>query len=87
MSSELLPAEAFPPGEHLRDELTERGWTVAQLAEMMGRPAHVVSEILEAHIEITPELAQALSAALGTSTQLWLNLETAYRLHTLIHGT
>ena len=87
MPSKLVPAEAFPPGEHLRDELTERGWTVAQLAEMMGRPSHVVSEILEAQIEITPDLAQVLSAALGTSTQLWLNLEAAYRLHALVHGT
>ena len=87
MPSKLVPAEAFPPGEHLRDELTERGWTVAQLAGMMGRPSHAVSEILETHIEITPDLAHALSGVLGTSTQLWLNLESAYRLHTLIHGT
>ena len=87
MPSKLVPAEAFPPGEYLRDELTERGWTVAQLAGMMGRPSRVVLEILKAQIEITPDLAQALSEALGTSTQLWLNLEEAYRLHTLIHGT
>ena len=87
MPSKFLPAEAFPPGEYLRDELTERGLTAAHLAEMMGHPPHVVSEILEARIEITPDLAQALSEALGTSTQLWLNLEEAYRLHTLVHGT
>ncbi|WP_428117851.1 HigA family addiction module antitoxin [Candidatus Poriferisodalis sp.] len=87
MPSKLIPAEAFPPGEHLRDELTERGWTVAQLAGMMGRPSRVVSEIVEAQIEITPDLAQALSVALGTSTQLWLNLEETYRLHTRTHGT
>ena len=86
MPPKFVPAEAFPPGEHLRDELAERGWTVAQLAGMMGRPSRVVSEIVEAQVEITPDLAQALSAALGTSTQLWLNLEETYRLHTRTHG-
>ena len=28
--SQYTPAEAFPPGEYLRDELDERGWTVTQ---------------------------------------------------------
>ena len=32
------PAHAFPPGEYLRDELEERGWTVTEFAEIIGRP-------------------------------------------------
>ena len=38
MTATYTPAEAFPPGEYLRDEFDERGWTVAQLAEMIGQP-------------------------------------------------
>ena len=41
-----LPAEVVSPGEYLRDELTERGWTQAEFAAIIGRPLQVVSEIL-----------------------------------------
>ena len=77
--SQYTPAEAFPPGEYLRDELDERGWTVAQFAEMIDQPVEVVSEILDAKTGITPETAVSISEALGTSAELWLNLETTYR--------
>ncbi len=86
MSSKLVAAEVFPPGEHLADELAARGWTIPQLAKLMGQPAHIVSDILDAQIEITHDLAESVSAALGTSTELWLNLEAAYRSHTSTHG-
>lgn len=86
MSSELVPAEVFPPGEHLCDELAARGWTTPQFAEMIGHPVQVVSDILDARTEITRELAAVISAALGTSAQLWLNLEQIYRSYIATHG-
>lgn len=81
MSSGFVAAEVFPPGEHLSDELVARGWTTPRFAEMIGCPVQVVSGILYARIEITQELAAVISAALGTSAQLWLNLERSYRSH------
>ncbi len=75
------PAEAFPPGEYLRDELEERGWTVTEFADIIGRPVQAVSEILNAKKSITPDTALSLSEALGTSAELWLNLQTAYQLY------
>ena len=75
------PAEAFPPSEYLRDELEERGWTVADLAEAMGQPVHAVAEMLDKETAITTETARALSEALGTTPEVWLNLQTRYRLH------
>lgn len=81
MASNFTPAEAFPPGEYLRDELEERGWTVTEFAEIIGRPIQAVSEILNAKKDITPETAVSFSEALGTSAELWLNLQTAYKLH------
>ena len=79
--SQHTSAEAFPPGEYLRDELDERGWTVARFAEMIGQPVQAVSEILDAKTGITAETAVSISEALGTSAELWLNLETTYRQH------
>ena len=75
------PAEAFPPGEYLRDELEERGWTVTEFAEIIGRPVEAVSETLDAERSVTPDTARSFSEALGTSAEVWLNLQTAYRLH------
>ena len=80
MTTTYSPAEVFPPGEYLRDELDERGWTVTEFAEIIGRPVQAVSEILNGKKEITTETACALSEALDTTPELWLNLQTNYRL-------
>lgn len=81
MARTYTPAEVFPAGEYLRDELDEREWTVTEFAEIIGRPIQAVSEILNGKKEITTETAMAFSEALGTTPELWLNLQTAYRLH------
>jgi len=80
MTLPQLPAEAFPPGEYLRDELEERGWTVTEFAGIIGRTVQDVSEILNAEQLITPDTARSLSEALGTSAEVWLNLQAAYPL-------
>ena len=74
-------AAAFPPSEYVRDELEERGWSVADLAEAMGQPVRVGAEMLDKRTAITTETARALSEALGTTPEVWLNLQTRYRLH------
>ncbi len=75
-----IPAETFPPGEYLSDELDARGWSQAEFADIIGRPASAVSQIVKGKRAITPEIAKELAAALGTGAELWLNLEAAYRL-------
>ena len=81
MARTYTPAEAFPAGEYLRDELSEREWTVTEFAEIIGRPIQAVSEILNGKKEITIKTAISFSEALGTTPELWLNLQTAYRLY------
>jgi HTH-type transcriptional regulator / antitoxin HigA len=82
-SKQSIPVEVFPPGEFIRDELEARGWEQRDLAEIMGRPERVVSEIIAGKRAITAETAQQLGEAFGTSAQVWLNLEAAYQLHRL----
>lgn len=77
MSSNLR-AEAFPAGEFLADELVERGWTQAEFAEILDRPAQFVSEIISGKKEITRESAAQIGAALGTTAEMWLNLQDAF---------
>lgn len=74
------PAEAFPPGEYLADELEARGWRQNEFAEIIRRPVKVVNEIILGKKSITPDTAYELSAALGTSPQYWLNLQSSYDL-------
>lgn len=78
--TDRIPAEVFPPGEFLRDELGERNWTQTEFAEIIGRPTRLINEIIAGKRAITPETAHGLSAALGTSAQFWMNLETSYQL-------
>ncbi len=75
-----IAAEVFPAGEHLADELDARGWTQADFADVLGRPAQFVSEIISGKKEITRESAAQIAAALGTSTEFWLNLQDSYLL-------
>ena len=44
--SERRPAEVFPPGDVIKEELEARAWTQTDLAEILGRPQRVVSEII-----------------------------------------
>ncbi|MCU0893539.1 MAG: helix-turn-helix domain-containing protein [Rhodospirillales bacterium] len=78
--SERIAAEVFPPGEFLDDELAARGWTQTEFAGIIGRPTRVVNEVVAGRRRITPETARDIAAALGTSAELWMNLESAYQL-------
>lgn len=74
------PAEVFPPGEYIKDELDARAWSQAEFSEILGRPARVVSEIINGKRAISPETAKEIAAAFGSTPELWMNLESAYRL-------
>ncbi|MGA3065931.1 MAG: HigA family addiction module antitoxin [Tepidisphaeraceae bacterium] len=82
MAKPLKPAEVFPPGDYLRDELETRGWTQADFAKIIGRPLQTVNEIINNRKRITVETAKAIALALGTSPELWLNLQNYYDLRT-----
>ena len=71
----------FPPGEILKEELEVREWSQTDLAEILGRPVKLVNEIIAGKRAITPETARGLSDALGTSAELWMNLESQYQLY------
>lgn len=76
----MKAAEAFLPGEYLKDELDARGWTQSQFARIIGRPIQVVNQIIHGKKSITPATAVAFASALGTSAEVWMNLEVAYQL-------
>lgn len=77
------PAEVFPPGDILKEELEARGWSQTEFAEILDRPPGAISDLLAGKRPITPETARRIGAALETSPELWMNLDAAYRLSRL----
>jgi len=75
----LRPAEVFPPGEFIREELEARGWTQADLAAILGRTTAMVSEIITGKRGISTRTANELAAAFGTTPELFINLQASYR--------
>jgi HTH-type transcriptional regulator / antitoxin HigA len=82
---ERIPAEVFPPGEAIKEELEARGRSQVELADIMGRPPRLVSEIISGKRAITPETAKGLGAAFGTGATFWMNLEGGYQLSKTAH--
>jgi HTH-type transcriptional regulator / antitoxin HigA len=78
-------ADAFPPGEFIKEELDVRGWTQEDLAEIVGRQSSVISGLINGRRAISSDIASDLAAAFGTSAQFWMNLETAYQLFVESH--
>lgn len=78
--SARMPVEVFPPGEFLREELEARGWSQQELADILGRPPRLISELISGKRAVTPETARGLADAFGTSAEFWMNLESQYQL-------
>jgi HTH-type transcriptional regulator/antitoxin HigA len=76
----LLPAIPTHPGEILKEALAEQDITQKELADKMGRPIQLISGIINGHKSITADTALDLAEALGTSPELWINLESHYKL-------
>ncbi|MGA2440066.1 MAG: HigA family addiction module antitoxin [Tepidisphaeraceae bacterium] len=74
------PAEVFPPGEYLREELEARGWTQSQFAKIIGRPLQTVNGIINGKVAVTAQTAKEIAAAFETSADLWMNLQGSYEL-------
>ena len=73
-------AEAFPPGDFMKEELEARGWSQLELAEIIGCHPKVVNDLILGRREISPQIAKALAQAFDTSAEYWANLESSYQL-------
>ena len=68
------------PGEILADELAESGMTASELARILGVPPNRITQILAGKRAVTADTALRLGQWLGTSPELWLNLQKLYEL-------
>jgi addiction module HigA family antidote len=68
------------PGKFLADELDALGMGVPEVAEILHVPANRIYQILKGQRALTADTALRLSQWLGTSAEMWLNLQKLYEL-------
>ena len=79
----MLPKHRSPthPGELLEEEfLKPMGVTQTALANHLGWSHAKVNELVRGKRGVTPAVALAFADALGTSAELWMNLQSQYDL-------
>ncbi len=80
MKKKLAPLH---PGEVLREEfLRPMRLSALKLAKICGVPRTRIERISNEQTSITADTALRLGKALGTSPQLWLNLQNEFDLRT-----
>lgn len=68
------------PGKFLADEMEALGTSAPELAAALHVPANRIYQILKGERALTADTALRLSQWLGTSAELWLNLQKLYEL-------
>ena len=79
----MLPRHRIPthPGEILLEGfLVPLGLTQVALAEHIGVSVQRINELVRGKRGVTPQTAWLLSQALGTTPELWVNLQANYDL-------
>lgn len=71
---------AIHPGEILTEEIDYLGMSAVDLACVLGMSVDQITHILEGERPVTAETALRLSQWLGTSAQVWMNLQGTYEL-------
>lgn len=66
------------PGEYLKDAIEELGMSQSEFAIRIGTTGKTISKIISKEQNITFDIASKISEFLGTSVNLWLNLQTSY---------
>ena len=69
------------PGETIRDLCLEPlGLTVTEAAQALGVSRKALSQLLNGHAGISPQMAIRLSRAFGRTPEGWLQLQASYDL-------
>lgn len=68
---------AFHPGYYIADIIADMEISPAEFATRMGTTVKTLSQLINGQVDISNDLAKKLSAAMGTSVEVWLNLQNA----------
>jgi addiction module HigA family antidote len=75
-----MARDPIHPGRFLADELDALGMSVPEVAAELHVPANRIYQLLNGQRSLTADTALRLSQWLGTSAEMWLNLQKLYEL-------
>lgn len=68
------------PGDIIEEALEELNISLREFARAMNIAPSTASRLLSGKAAVTPEMAIKLSVVIGSSPELWLNLQQAWSL-------
>lgn len=69
---------AFHPGYYIADIIDDMEISQNEFAARMGTTAKTLSKLINGQANISNDLAKKLSVMLGTSVEVWQNLQNTY---------
>lgn len=69
---------AFHPGYYIKEYIDEMGFTKKGFACMLGITPSTLNELVSGDRKLTTEIAYKLSELLGTSMEVWLNIQKTF---------
>jgi len=75
-----MARDPIHPGKFLADEIEALGMSVPEVAAELHVPANRIYQILKGQRALTAGTALRLSQWLGTSAEMWMNLQKLYEL-------
>ena len=75
-----MARDPIHPGKFLADELEALGMSVPEVAAVLHVPANRIYQLIKGQRALTADTALRLSQWLGTSPEMWLNLQKLYEL-------
>ncbi|MCP8687282.1 ImmA/IrrE family metallo-endopeptidase [Marinobacterium sedimentorum] len=79
-ATSFQPDWVSPPGETIKDILTERALNISDFSEMMGFSQKSAKDLLHGKLKIDNDVANSLETIFGASKEFWINRERNYRL-------
>jgi len=71
---------AIHPGEILCEEIEARGLSRSEFARALKVPPNRITGILDCKRSVTADTALRLARFLGTSAEMWMNMQASYDL-------
>ena len=69
---------AFHTEYYIADILTDMKISQAEFATRMGITVKVLRQLINGQVDISNDLAKKFSVMMGTSAEVWLNLQNTY---------
>lgn len=69
---------AFHPGYYIGEVIEDMGISQAEFAQRLGTTPKTLSTIVNGQISLSNDIAEKLSAMLGTGVEVWMNLQMTY---------